>query len=166
MAAPKGNNYYLKRASHGREKIFSSPEVLWQSACEYFDHVDANPIKVEEPIKSGDKAGTCMTVNRARPYTLRGLCLFLGCDQQTFDNYRKKPEYEDYFGICEQIVECCYTQKFEGASSGIFNASIIARDLGLVDKKATDHSGQIDLRSKTDDELDEDLDKLINETED
>lgn len=36
-----------------------------------------------------------------------------------------------------------YAQKFEGASVGAFNANIIARDLGLIDKKEVEHAGNI-----------------------
>jgi hypothetical protein len=31
-----------------------------------------------------------------------------------------------------------FTQKFSGAAVGIFNANIISRDLGLIDKKQID----------------------------
>ena len=35
-----------------------------------------------------------------------------------------------------------YSQKFEGAASGIFNANIIARDLGLSDKQDITTGGE------------------------
>ena len=28
---------------HGRDKLFSTPELLWEAACEYFQWCDENP---------------------------------------------------------------------------------------------------------------------------
>lgn len=134
MAAPKGNNFYLKRSSSGREKLFDSPESLWEAACEYFNHCDDNPWIKKEAIKSGDMAGTCMEVETQRPYTKTGLVVFLGCTLDTLQNYGKKEVYKDFFAVVKKIEDIIYTQKFEGAAVGAFNSNIIARDLGMVDK--------------------------------
>lgn len=139
MAAPKGNNFYLKRTKY-KEKLFESPKVLWDAACEYFNHCDENPWIKNEPIKSGDMAGTCMQVETERPYTLSGLCVFLGCTQDTLSNYGSREGYQEYFGVVKEIKQIVYTQKFEGAAVGAFNSNIIARDLGLTDKKDIDHT--------------------------
>lgn len=40
--------------------------------------------------------------------------------------------------VTTRIDEIIYKQKFEGAAVGAFNANIIARDLGLADKKDVD----------------------------
>ena len=51
----------------------------------------------------------------------------------------KKTELdEDFLTIISYIEETCYSQKFEGAAADFFNSNIIARDLGLVDKKQLD----------------------------
>jgi len=132
MPAPKGNNFYLKRTKF-KEKLFETPKILFEAACEYFKHCDDNPWIKNEPVKSGDMAGQCMQVETSRPYTLSGLCIFLGCSQDTLSNYGGAKGYEEYFGVVKEIKEIVYTQKFEGASVGVFNANIIARDLGLSD---------------------------------
>ena len=36
MAAPKGNQFWMLRSKHGRDKLFATPEALWEAACEYF----------------------------------------------------------------------------------------------------------------------------------
>jgi hypothetical protein len=138
-----GNNFYLKRAKSGRDLLFSTPDILWKSACEYFNHVDENPWIKNEPIKSGDSAGTTMKVETSRPYTLSGLCIFLGCCQDTLSNYGNKEQYKDFFGVVKEIKAIVYTQKFEGAAVGAFNANLIARDLGLIDKKELNNKGTI-----------------------
>jgi hypothetical protein len=43
MAAPKGNQFWKLRSKHGRDKLFASPELLLESACEYFQWCDENP---------------------------------------------------------------------------------------------------------------------------
>lgn len=138
MAAPKNNSFWKARAKSGRGKIFSSPESLWAAACEYFDWCEKNPWYKNEAVKSGDLAGQIIAVPTARPYTLSGLCLFLGVDKITFDNYGQMEGYEDYFSVVTRIREVVYTQKFEGAAVGAYNANIIVRDLGLRDKADLD----------------------------
>lgn len=43
MAASKNNQFWKLRSKHGRDTLFSSPELLWSAACEYFDWCDENP---------------------------------------------------------------------------------------------------------------------------
>ena len=43
MAASKNNQFWKLRNKHGRDTLFSSPELLWSAACEYFDWCDENP---------------------------------------------------------------------------------------------------------------------------
>ncbi len=161
MAAPKGNNFYLQRAWQGRKKAFKTPAELWTAACKYFKHVDDNPWIKNEVIKTGTDAGKILEVPTARPYTIHGLCLFIGITRQALDNYGKKDEYKAYFAVVEQIREVCYTQKFEGATVGTFNSNIIARDLGLVDKQHTEHSGKIDFSSMSDEDLDKEIQEAL-----
>ena len=40
MAAPKGNQFWMLRSKHGRDKLFATPEALWEAACEYFQWCD------------------------------------------------------------------------------------------------------------------------------
>jgi hypothetical protein len=143
MAAPKNNQFWKARAKHGADKILSSPQELWTAAEEYFEWCDNNPWYKKEAIKSGDMCGDLIDVPIARPYTLKGLCLFLNIEEQTLNNYAQKAGYEDFFGVVANIKATCYTQKFEGAAVGAYNANIIARDLGLKEHtEATGKDGQ------------------------
>ena len=153
MAAPIGNKFWQLRSKHGRDKIFSSPEILWDAACEYFQWCDENPwLKIEQvklpakPVKDeeGNIAFPPNTVElpTQRPYTLSGLCIYLNVDMQTFENYCTKEEYKDFFGIAIRVKEIIRTQKFEGAAVGAFNANIIARDLGLRDNVSSEVTGK------------------------
>jgi hypothetical protein len=63
--------------------------------------------------------------------TLMGLCIFLGITLETWIQYRDKDGFSD---VTKEIDYIIRTQKFEGASAGMLNPNIIARDLGLIDK--------------------------------
>lgn len=137
MAAPVGNRFWELRSKHGRDKIFESPEMLWKSACEYFEWCEENPWQEQDWVgKDGDE----VVKNKVRPFTLSGLCVYLDCAEITLREYGKKEDFSAVYTRIEQIVR---TQKFEGAATGFFNANIIARDLGLVNKTETELSGRI-----------------------
>lgn len=136
MAAPKGNQFWKLRSEHGREKLFATPDLLWQAATEYFNWVDGHPWYKMEAIKSGDSAGTIMKVPTARPYTITGFLLYVGASNAYWRQF-KQAGHDDFSTVIDEIEKTMYTQKFEGAATGAFNANIIARDLGLVDKAQT-----------------------------
>lgn len=134
MAAPKNNQFWKLRSKHGRDKLFVSASLLWEAACEYFEWCDNNPWTKKDWVgKDADE----VTRETQRPYTLTGLCLYLDCNSAYFRTFKHQlPEGEEDFNtIITRIEEVIYTNKYEGAAVGAFNANIIARDLGLVDKK-------------------------------
>jgi hypothetical protein len=133
MGAPKGNQFWKNRSKHGRDKIFSSPEMLLQAAVEYFDWCDANPWYKHDFV---GKDATEVWKATERPYTMSGLCVYIGCCEQTIRDYKK--ERKDFVEVITHIETIIYTQKFEGATVGAFNSNIIARDLGLRDKQDID----------------------------
>ena len=93
MAAPKGNKFWMLRSKHGRDKLFATPELLWEAACEYFQWCDENPwttrkaiqktvpvrvgrgknVKTEEQHHTQQEASPT-----TRPYSLMGMCVYLG----------------------------------------------------------------------------------------
>lgn len=134
MAAPKGNRFWEVRSSHGRKPKFKEPEQLWNAACEYFEWVEDNPLQ-EEKIFHAQGMITKDTVTKMRAMTIQGLCLFLDIDEQTLTNYEAK---EDFFGIVKAIKQVIYQQKLTGAAADLLNSNIIARELGLTDKREND----------------------------
>lgn len=147
MGAPKGNQFWKLRSKHGRDKLFDSPELLWDAACEYFQWCEDNPWEKTETTEKPNGIDV-KTTPTARPFTMQGLCLYLDCNTKYFNNFKKQlPENEkDFNYIITRIEETVYKQKYEGAAVGAFNANIIARDLGLVDKNETDHKGAVQLK--------------------
>lgn len=138
MAAPKGNQFWKLRSEHGRDYLFATPELLEKEISAYFNWVDAHPWYKVEAVKSGDMAGSLIKIPTQRPYTLSGLCIYLNASESYWKSFRKTDGLsEDFLSIISRTEEIIRTQKFEGAAVGAFNANIIARDLGLVDKTET-----------------------------
>ena len=135
LAAPSGNKFWLQRSSHGRKPIFATPDDMWGAACEYFEWVSENPLHEVKAFNCGEAGIQQEELPKLRAMTIQGLCFFLDISDDTWANYSKN---EDFIGICNDIKRVVFTQKFEGASAGLLNASIIARELGLADKQ--DHT--------------------------
>ena len=154
MAAPQGNRFWEVRSSHGRKPIFKSPEQLWEACCEYFEWVEDNPIE-EALVYQGEVMKN--TLPKIRAMTLTGLRIFLDICDITWANYKRK---DDFVWVTKKVEEIIYTQKFEGASAGMLNPNIIARDLGLVDKQERDHKGNIGLTDMSEEELDKKIEEL------
>lgn len=136
MAAPKGNQFWKARSSHGRNPKFASPDDLWAAACEYFEWVDANPLW-EDKVTSYQGVNTHEPIAKMRAMTISGLCIFLDIARSTWDEYRAN---KDFSGIVTRVEETIRDQKFSGAAADLLNANIIARDLGLAEKQ--EHTGK------------------------
>jgi len=131
MAAPKQNQFWKLRTKHGRDKIFSTPQILWSACVEYFESIAKNPL-YETIVQSGK----IYQLPKMRAMTVEGLCIFLDIATKTFNEYC---DIEDYRTICTRVKEIIKTQKFEGASAGLLNANIIARDLGLKEARSVEY---------------------------
>ena len=153
MGAPKGNQFWKFRSKHGRDKLFTTPELLWGAAREYFQWCDEHPwMKVEQARATG-KPGLALKVTKgkvkdiqatrpaglaelptARPYTLSGLCHYLDCAESYFREFKRNKPPDDFMTVITRIELIIETRQFEGATVGAYNANIIARKLGLSDK--------------------------------
>lgn len=142
MVGAPGNKFWQRRSKHGRDKLFASAELLWEAACEYFQWCDDNPWMKNEALKGGDMAGQIIEIPTQIPYTMKGLCLYLGCNEAYFRNFKnqERKNSEDFSSVIERIEDTIYNQKFTGATVGAFNANIIARDLGLSDNSRVEHA--------------------------
>ncbi len=144
MAAPIGNEFYKKRTRHGRKKLFESPKALLEAAFEYFKWCDDNPLE-EEKVFHYKGQITRTEICKLRAYTLKGLCNYLKCSENYFIQFKAadRKDKEAFVRVIKEIESIIYDQKFTGAAAGFLNPNIIARDLGLVDKKETKQSGKL-----------------------
>lgn len=135
-----GNQFWRARSTHGRRPKFArtakGAEKLWSACCEYFDWVEANPL-IGAQLVTFQGAGTIAEVPHRRAMTLEGLCDFIDVDPSTWHGWKgsgglSRPDLIHVITRAERVI---YRQKFEGAAAGLLNPNIIARDLGLADKK-------------------------------
>lgn len=144
MGAPQGNQFWKQRSKHGRDKLFTSPDLLWEAACEYFEWCDENPMLEDSILKlkingEGEKVQH-EDLNKMRAYTWEGLELFL--DIFSLRDYKTNEDYKDFSQVISRIERIIYNQKFTGAAAGFLNPNIIARDLGLIDNKDIKSGGE------------------------
>jgi hypothetical protein len=146
MSAPIGNKFWENRAKHGRDLLFATPELLWDAATEYFEWCENNPI--QDTRSFGGQAKV------QRPFTMQGLCLYLGCNTAYFRQFKEVCS-KDFSTIVLNIEETVYQQKFELAAIGILKENIIARDLGLSEKIKQDIvvEKEIDFSNLSDEDL-------------
>jgi len=142
-----GNKIWERRQNHGRAKKYESVEELWAAAVEYFEWCTENPLEEAAKVTFNGKGGT-FPVDKMRAMTQAGLCNFIDIGTTTWAEYKKRDDFRE---VCEAIEQILYQQKFEGAASGLLNPSIIARDLGLADRK--EFGGAIAILDKDDHEL-------------
>jgi hypothetical protein len=142
MGAPIGNQFWKLRSKHGRDSLFESPEMMEEAADEYFQWCIENPL-IEIDFKGKD--ATKVEIPKMRAFTIQGLCRYLNCNVEYFRQFKEKLAYKEkgFARIVSYIEETIYEQKFTGSAAGFLNPNIIARDLGLVDKKDMSLHGDI-----------------------
>lgn len=152
-----GNNFWERRTTHGRDKIFADPQTMWNAAVEYFQDTINHPLYSMEAV-----GGKLTRVPKVHAFTLNGLTLFLGVGINYFNQFDKAineklladpdgkadPEAykinNDFSLIIQQIKQTIYQQKFTASAAGQLNANIISRELGLMDKREIDHKNNGD----------------------
>lgn len=122
----------------GKPLAFPTPINMLDAIVEYFEAVDDNPYLIHDFV---GKDASSVNRRHHRPYTWHALCLYLGYNTIYFNRFEEQCTEKGFRGgdqYCKVITharDIIYDNKFSGASSGIFSHHIIARDLGLADKK-------------------------------
>jgi len=139
--------FWKLRSKHGRDKLFASPELLWESACDYFKWCDENPwVKTKSTSTSKDESHE--ETPTQRPYSKMGWFVYIGCSETWLTNFKKIADV-DFLRVIEQIETIIAKQQWEGASVGAFNANIIARTLGLKEQtESTNTTTNINIKRK------------------
>jgi hypothetical protein len=121
-----------------KQKYIESPEKLWEYFLAYVEHESNNPMFKREYVgKDGIEVNTPLQV----PITFEGFECYLQ-DQDIISHLgdysaNKDGKYQTYSTIIMRIRQNCFVQNFKGASVGLFNANIIAKKLGLIEKSQT-----------------------------
>ena len=128
----KGNQLWKLRNKHGRDALFKSPELLWQSACEYFEWCNDNPIIVTKS-SSGSNGSSNEVKEYQRPFTKQGLFIFVGCSDTWLTNFKKSCN-SDFLRVIEAIEQTIENQQIEHAMVGVFNSNLVARINGIKEQ--------------------------------
>jgi hypothetical protein len=132
MSAQKGNQFWKLRSKHGRDKLFETPELLLESAFEYFQWCDDNPIIKTESTKT-DKGYIEKEIPTPRPYTRDAFFLYIGCSDNWLREFKKTCN-DDFLRVIADIEKTIDTNQLIGATVGMYNANIIARIQGLKEQ--------------------------------
>lgn len=143
MPVPQENEFWKIKARTGPDRLFATPEALLEAAEEYFAWVDTHPLYKYELLRGGDTAGEVHAVPLPRPYTLNGFQLYINVSDEFWFGYKHRYRTDrPLMHVMEYIERAIRTQKFEGASAGLFNANFIARDLGMADRTDMTSAGK------------------------
>jgi len=129
------------RAPIGRPRTFKTPEDMWLACKEYFEWVEANPLR-EEKVFCSNSEIIKTSIEKPRAMTLAAMYVFIGITEMGWKPYRTREEYKETVEVIESIIR---TQKFEGACADLFNANIIARDLCLKEQTSNQSTGSLDI---------------------
>jgi hypothetical protein len=141
MPAPEGNQFWKARSKHGRDRIIKDPETLVIAADEYFKWCIDNPI-IEIDYKSSGGGLVKVEIPHPRVFKKDEFARFCGCcDWRVIRDLHTVSE--DFSRVVTHIEGVIADQKYTYATVGMFNPSIIARDLGLADKQEQKHSGEV-----------------------
>jgi hypothetical protein len=120
----------------GHTKYIETPDKLWDLFVEFMEWVENNPYKVQDYV---GKDGDMVYREKQRPLTWSGFEKYLYLNGVISDlrsyEQNENESYTDYLPIVTRIKAICHGEMIEGASSGVYNANIAARVVGLVDKR-------------------------------
>lgn len=124
----------------GRKARYS-PDDLAEEFKKYIADLEENQIEVETNYRyqaSNDERRQQRRTQRfARPpKILDFVTRWLGMTHQWWYTLPHGKRGADYEAVIERINQYCYDTKFDGAVVGLYNANIIARDLGLKENIA------------------------------
>ena len=127
-----GNRWWQARSSHGRNPKFETAEMLEDAISQYFEWNEENPL-YEAKLVSFQGTSVVESLPKMRAMTIAAMCGFIGITHSLWNEW--KTTRSDFLAVMAWAEQTIFRQKFEGASADLLNANIIARELGLADKK-------------------------------
>lgn len=127
-----------RRQFGGRPRLIESPEQLLEHVLSYFRWLENNPHHSAQ-VSSYQGDAHIVDVPRKRVATIRGLCLHIGCSYDVWLDWRgarpgSKNQRPDLQPVMHWAETAIYEDKYNGAASGLLNANLIMRDLGLAER--------------------------------
>ena len=114
-----------------------NPEQLMEMFNGYVEWAKENPIKKEDFIKGGPKGGEKITTDSPRALSWNGFYAWLATEAdysiRDLDNYRynRGEEHTEFIESVNIINSIIHENIFPHAQSGVYNANLSARYLGI-----------------------------------
>lgn len=122
----------------GRPPVYTPEELLIKFA-EYIEDRKQHPIVETEKVRRKFKSTTNSEEKEkahAHPLSIGDFCIYLGRCRNWWNELS-----EDFVGVKGYIRDYVETYQLKGATVGIFHPNIVARALGLADKKEISGEG-------------------------
>lgn len=124
----------------GRKARYT-PEQIAEEFRLYIEDLAANPIECETDYRYQSEESGRRQQRRTQTYArppkiLDFVTRWLGMTHQWWYTLPHGKRGAEYSAVIERITQYCYDTKFDGAVVGVYNANIIARDLGLKENIA------------------------------
>jgi hypothetical protein len=123
-------------AERGQPKVFKSPEELWGKFTAYKQWCKDNP-RLKEDYVGKDAVRVMRQLQRPLSWIGFECWLFDNGIACSLSHYEANTNngYEEFLPIIRTIKHQIETDQFDGAVVGQYNQNIIARKLGLIDKR-------------------------------
>lgn len=120
-------------AKVGRPRKFATPAALLKAFNEYLEDRKNRPL-VSRETESGfvGESATAKAKEKMKshPLSIVDFCVYLGCSRHWWNELPS-----EFLEVKNRIGDFIFTYQLKGAETGEFNANIVARELGLADKK-------------------------------
>nr|DAL02844.1 MAG TPA: Terminase small subunit [Caudoviricetes sp.] len=133
---PDVRNAFANMRPHRQPKY--TPEQIADEFQKYIEDLKQHPIELECDYRRQSEQGGRTSQRRIASYprppkVLDFVRRWLGMTHQAWYQLPTRKRGREYEMVIEAINQYCADVKFDGAVVGIYNAAIIARDLGLRD---------------------------------
>jgi hypothetical protein len=140
-----GNDFWNRRSKHGRDAIFSSPEVLQEAIEEYFHDNKQHPWTKKEWKSSNGKL-KMVEIPIETPMTWEGLAIFCGVSVNYFRTFKATtlkthPKRAEFLLVMDWADQAIFKQKLEGSAVGAYNAQLMSYHLGIRKDMPTSGGG-------------------------
>ncbi|MFI3306635.1 MAG: terminase small subunit [Rikenellaceae bacterium] len=133
------------RSTGGRPPVYT-PDELWAQYIAY----EKKTKDIDKLVSVNSKQGL-INLPKERPLTIVGFCVFANISRMTF--YRYENNGDEFCYIYTRIRERIEADQTEGAMLEIYNPTITARMLGLVER----HSADVEIKKLYDQMTEEEL---------
>jgi hypothetical protein len=110
-------------------EICDTPKKMWDTACMYFKMCDDSPIQGFGVVKSGESAGTQFKEFKHRAYSIKGVCIYCGINEDYMRDVLAMGQIEggDFYTVIERIIYCVQVQNFELAAAGLLQQQFMSK---------------------------------------